>query len=104
MSIADIDHVVILTLENRSFDQMLGYLNLNGPNRIAVEGLRDSPDWRRAVANIHAGQAIEPRRLAPGQQYVVDPPHGLEATRLQIDTPAQAGPQSKMGEIGRAHV
>jgi phospholipase C len=28
MSLSDIDHIVVLLLENRSFDHMLGYLSL----------------------------------------------------------------------------
>lgn len=43
-----IDTFVIVIMENRSFDHMLGYLNLPGPNRIALEGLRSDPDWLAA--------------------------------------------------------
>ena len=35
--LATIDHIVVLLLENRSFDHMLGYLHLNG--RVDVDGL-----------------------------------------------------------------
>jgi phospholipase C len=34
-----IDHVVVLMLENRSFDHMLGYLSLTG-RRPEIDGLR----------------------------------------------------------------
>lgn len=37
--LARIDHIVVLMLENRSFDHMLGYLSLEG-NRTDVDGLR----------------------------------------------------------------
>ena len=32
-----IDTIVVVILENRSFDHMLGYLNLPGPERIPLE-------------------------------------------------------------------
>lgn len=38
-----IDTVVIAILENRSFDQMLGFLNLPGTGRIELEGLQADP-------------------------------------------------------------
>jgi Phosphoesterase family len=34
-----VDHIVVLMLENRSFDRMLGYLSLEG-GRSDVDGLR----------------------------------------------------------------
>ncbi len=34
-----VDHVVVLMLENRSFDHMLGYLSLTG-ERADIDGLR----------------------------------------------------------------
>ena len=43
-SLSNIDHIVILTMENRSFDQMLGYLSLppekGGMGRTDVDGLK----------------------------------------------------------------
>ena len=35
-----IDHIVVLMLENRSFDHMLGYLSLEG-GRGDIDGLRE---------------------------------------------------------------
>ena len=35
-----IDHIVVLMLENRSFDHMLGYLSLEG-GRDDIDGLRE---------------------------------------------------------------
>jgi phospholipase C len=35
-----VDHIVVLMLENRSFDHMLGYLSLEG-GRSDVDGLRE---------------------------------------------------------------
>ena len=46
-----VDTVVVVIMENRSFDHMLGYLNLPGPNRIRVEGLQSDTAWLKAHAN-----------------------------------------------------
>jgi|GEM_PF-859681 len=43
-TLANIDHIIVLTMENRSFDHMLGYLSLpfekGGMNRTDVDGLK----------------------------------------------------------------
>jgi len=44
-----VDHIVVLMLENRSFDHMLGYLSLEG-GRSDVDGLRE------VLANEHQGR------------------------------------------------
>jgi hypothetical protein len=38
-----IDTVVVVILENRSFDHTLGYLNLPSSERIPLEGLQSDP-------------------------------------------------------------
>ena len=47
-NLAHIEHIVVLMMENRSFDHMLGYLSLEG-GRADIDGLRASH------ANVHAG-------------------------------------------------
>jgi phospholipase C len=39
VNLEKVDHVVVLMLENRSFDHMLGYLSLTG-GRPEIDGLR----------------------------------------------------------------
>src|SRR5262249_39821054 len=39
-----VDTIVILILENRSFDHMLGYLS-KGADGLRVDGIRDDPTW-----------------------------------------------------------
>jgi phospholipase C len=51
-----IEHIVVLMMENRSFDHMLGYLSLDG-RRDDVDGLRPG------MANEHAGRSYPVRRL-----------------------------------------
>ena len=46
-----VDHIVVLMLENRSFDHMLGYLSLEG-GRGDVDGLRRSSPTSTAGAAI----------------------------------------------------
>ncbi len=59
-----IDHIVVLMLENRSFDHMLGYLSLEG-GRDDIDGLREE------FANDH-----------DGRRY---PVHHLETTAIPDD-------------------
>ena len=47
-----VEHIVVLMLENRSFDHMLGYLSLEGA-RSDVDGLREE------FANQHNGRSYQ---------------------------------------------
>jgi phospholipase C len=38
-NLGKVDHIVVLMMENRSFDHMLGYLSLTG-GRTDIDGLR----------------------------------------------------------------
>jgi len=69
MPLNDIETVVIVIMENRSFDHLLGYLSLPGPNRLAVEGLTDDPAWRDAHANYDGTIRYD---LQPITQQVID--------------------------------
>lgn len=80
-----IEHIVIVILENRSFDHMLGYLSLPGPKRMAVEGLRDDQEWLRA----HANSGVAPYEF--GDQEIDDPPHELATIAVQIGKPLSPG-------------
>lgn len=98
MSLADIDTIVTVIMENRSFDHMLGYLNLPGPQQILSEGLRSDPAWTAAIANVEAGVTYGPHLLAPELQTIADPLHTHQSIALQIDTPA-AGRASMGGFV-----
>ena len=50
-----VDTIVVVIMENRSFDHLLGYLNLPGPNRIEVEGLQADQDWLRRRFSVRPG-------------------------------------------------
>ena len=63
-TLANIDHIIVLTMENRSFDHMLGYLSLpyekGGMNRSDVDGLKGGE------FNICNGRTIKPFRFPYG--------------------------------------
>ena len=63
-NLAKVDHVVVMMLENRSFDHMLGYLSLTG-SRPDIDGLRPG------FANQYQGRDY--------------PVHHLGTTALEMD-------------------
>jgi phospholipase C len=71
-----IDHVVVLMLENRSFDHILGYLSLEGA-RSDVDGLQAD------FVNEHAGRTYAVNHLA-STAIRDDPDHSSAAIDLQI--------------------
>ena len=79
-SIEDIRTVVIVLMENRSFDHMLGYLSLPPFGRTDVDGQSADPAWLAKFANPDGGQNFQafhnddPYYLPPG----FDPPHQRE--------------------------
>ena len=71
-----VDHVVVLMLENRSFDHMLGYLSLEG-GRGDVDGLREG------LANEHQGRRYPVHHLDT-TAIAQDPDHSASSVDLQI--------------------
>lgn len=80
-----IDTIVVVILENRSFDHMLGYLNLPGPGRLPLEGLQSDPQWLQQ----HANSGVQPFEFSA--QHIDDPPHEHATIALQIGSPAAVG-------------
>jgi phospholipase C len=98
MALKDIETIVIVILENRSFDHMLGYLSLAGANPpMAIEGLSDDPAWVARYANAYQGNPFPIHRLGPSTQKVDDPPHDHGTIALQINTPPHPGSPDRMG-------
>jgi phospholipase C len=71
-----VDHIVVLMLENRSFDHMLGYLSLEGGRR-DVDGLKDG------FANESQGRTYPVHRL-DSTVVAEDPDHTAGSVDLQI--------------------
>jgi phospholipase C len=80
-----IDTIVVVILENRSFDHMLGYLNLPGPARLPLEGLQSDPQWLQQ----HANSGVEPFEFSV--QQIDDPPHEHATIEIQIGSPRLPG-------------
>jgi phospholipase C len=72
-----IDHIVVLMLENRSFDHMLGYLKLEGG--LPVDGLDAS------MSNTHAGKTYRVHHLKSTKlTKEQDPGHGGTDVKEQV--------------------
>ncbi len=70
-----IDHIVVLMLENRSFDHLLWYLSLEG-GRGDIDGLREE------FANDHNGRRYPVHHL--GTAIPDDPDHSARSVDLQV--------------------
>jgi phospholipase C len=99
MALNDIDTFVIVMLENRSFDHMVGYLSLPDANPpMAIDGLSNDPAWLHDHANMdNAGNATAPFALDANPQTIVDPPHDLDHINTQINTRPQSPALGQMG-------
>ena len=78
-ALAQIEHIVVLMLENRSFDHMLGYLSLEG-GRTDVNGLASG--MSNTARGVEYPVAHEQATHIPHPNW--DPDHSGEATDLQI--------------------
>jgi phospholipase C len=81
--------IVVVMMENRSFDNLLGYLaldsNWQGKN---VEGLGGTDAWRDKVASVYNGNRYRPFLLTdPYDAIDADPPHERDPIALQMGTP-----------------
>jgi phospholipase C len=71
-----VDHVVVVMLENRSFDHMLGYLSLSG-RRPEIDGLRPG------LANQYQGRTYPVHHLG-ATALGMDPDHSAAAVDRQV--------------------
>ena len=84
-ALAEVEHIVVLMLENRSFDHMLGYLSLEG-GREDIDGLKAD------MANDYGGRSYPVHHLKrPAFRPEEDPDHSGEATSVQIAGGAMSG-------------
>jgi phospholipase C len=87
MALSDIKTIVILMMENRSFDHMLGYLGLPGSPVSGVEGLRDDAGWLAAHANRDSDGSTQPPFLSDNPYTMpdrFDPPHERPAVEANL--------------------
>jgi phospholipase C len=78
--LGEIDHIVVLMLENRSFDHMLGYLTLNG--RRDIDGLTGSESNTAPDGSIHPVHWLGGRTQFAGEAE--DPDHAGAAVAEQL--------------------
>ncbi len=98
MALEDIRTIVMLMLENRSFDHMLGYLSLEDtPNKMPVAGLSSAPAWRKRFVNSYQDQHYYSHPLPASVQRLDDPPHEQATIATQISTPPFPGSPDFMG-------
>jgi phospholipase C len=74
--VADIQHVVVLVLENRSFDHMLGLLDHPNPDFDGLRGRHSNPAWPQGEEVVASGGA---KAVLP-----VDPDHSHDAVMEQL--------------------
>lgn len=79
-NLAKVDHVIVLMMENRSFDHVLGYLKLDGV-RPAVDGLEADMGNEDADGTFHRVRPLGRRKI---DLKVLDPGHGPTDVREQI--------------------
>jgi phospholipase C len=82
-----VDHIVVLMMENRSFDQMLGYLQLEGLDVEGLQGAKPNPDgaggthevfeWGEHETSFHPG--------ADPSGKILDPCHGPACVAEQLE-------------------
>jgi phospholipase C len=81
-NLGKVDHIVVMMLENRSFDHMLGYLSLpqamGGLERSDVDGLKGNE-----FNNDAQGHAVRVHRLA-STRFASDPGHGWNDVAQQL--------------------
>ena len=93
--LAAIEHIVVVMMENRSFDHMLGYLNLPPWNtgRPATEGVSLDPAWVQRYTNMLDGRPFAPHAFT--DRLIDDPPHTRPTIAIQLGTSAgAAGPMT----------
>jgi phospholipase C len=84
--LAKIDHIVVLMMENRSFDHMLGYLSKEG-QRTDVDGLKWETTGTNTFYNYYNGRYYLPNRLYDTgiiTTEAISPDHSHSAVRAQI--------------------
>jgi len=83
-----IKNIVVVMMENRSFDHLLGFLSLNQFGRPEVDGLKDGPGWNAKAASLYNGAAFPPWHCNdPFHPIPGDPPHERAPIAVQLGNP-----------------
>jgi phospholipase C len=87
-----IQHIIVLMLENRSFDHMLGFAKIEG-----TRGVWDNPQTNTYYAEGRPIVVSTSNKARTAGDYTVDPDHDLEAVNRQLFDPG--GPESGPPQI-----
>jgi phospholipase C len=80
--------IVVVMMENRSFDHLLGYLSLPPYGWKNVDGLQTDQDWITKASSFYNGSLYAPFLLTdPYDLMVGDPPHERDQIAVQMGTP-----------------
>src|ERR1700749_1431615 len=101
MSLSEIDTIILVMMENRSFDHMLGYLSVDGS--LPVDGIQKDPAWSEKYANVGPSGSIRPYELGASEQSFADPQHDEVSISLQINS-GTAGGAAQMGGFVSSYV
>ena len=85
-NLSNIHHIVVLMMENRSFDHMLGYLSREG-GRSDIEGLKWENDSNRTQFNYYDGRFYYPNRLIDTHLFnpeSIGPDHSFDSVLTQM--------------------
>src|ERR1043165_3009882 len=116
-----IEHIVVLMMENRSVDHMLGYLKRGGlPDVNGLDGDEWNPDDRGQRVPVFAFKPDQKAFHRPGQPFdeSLDPQHGPSSVAEQLaddnggvgkdilpeKKPPQEGPSLPMGHYTAEHL
>lgn len=94
MALDNINTIIVVMMENRSFDHVLGYLSLGGKD---VNGLSADPAWQKNFTNLYDGNTYPINALAASTQQIPDPPHDRTPISTQINTPCAEGGCPELG-------
>ena len=90
-----IDHIVVISMENRSFDHMLGYRNLPPWNkgRPKIDGVKLDQAWIDRYTNYLYAVPYPPHQFT--NRVIEDPPHSRPSIEVQLSPSAGAqGPMT----------
>ncbi len=105
MPLADIDTIIVLIMENRSFDHMLGYLaQPKDPAQSQVDGINTEAEWLQAHANLLNGTPYQSHRLGPDVQFIDDPKHSHLPVNVQITMPPADPNLGSMGGFVQSYL
>jgi phospholipase C len=100
-NLSNIKHIIVLTMENRSFDQMLGYLSL--PVNAGGMGRKDVDGLKGGEFNFFNGTKYPSFPFAPGDTaFSPDSPHSYEPVFTQINADVHKPGSGKMDGFVKA--